>query len=152
MSKQLISLMAIILIILSACGNEETEESSEPDSLAPLEVEILTEQNVSKGDVTLSAHVTHDGNNVNEADEVEFEVWQEGSKEESDMIEGSFTEEGVYEANYTFEEDAVYHMIAHVTAVDQHTMPQQALAVGEAELDEDQSNEESHDEDHSDHN
>ncbi|MET3684082.1 hypothetical protein ABID56_002208 [Alkalibacillus flavidus] len=140
MKRCIISAIAIILLVLSACGSddnaENNDESAEADALTPLKVEILTEQEVEAGEVTLSAHVTHGNNNVNEADEVEFEVWQEGSKEQSEMITGSFTEEGVYEASYTFEDDGIYYMIAHVTALDQHTMPQQPIAVGNADLSE----------------
>ena len=62
---------------------------------------------------------------------VEFEVWESGMRDEGQMIEGNLTEDGVYEANYSFDHDGVYYMFAHTTARGLHVMPKQELIVGE---------------------
>ena len=50
------------------------------------------------------------------------------------MVEGNLTEDGVYEANFTFDHDGVYYMFAHTNARGLHVMPKQELIVGEPDM------------------
>ncbi|MDQ0352241.1 hypothetical protein J2R98_002075 [Alkalibacillus filiformis] len=135
MNKWLLSLVAVMLIAVAACGGQDEETTEEEvDSLAPLEVEVLMNEEIDTGENTLSTRVTQDGKPVEDASEVMFEVWQEGQKEASEMIEGDHVEDGVYEVSYTFEEEGVFYLVSHVTARDQHHMPQHDLVVGDAEV------------------
>ncbi|WP_194840829.1 FixH family protein [Filobacillus milosensis] len=147
MKKLFFFLLIGLLTLLVACGDDEGQSSDnkedenkegemnhedmENDSLTPVEVEVLTEDQVSLSEVTLEAKVTHGGEPVEEADEVMFEVWKKGDKENSKKVEGTYTEDGIYEASFNFEEAGTYEMYAHVTAVSQHVMPKHEFEVKE---------------------
>ena len=49
--------------------------------------------------MSLSVKVTQGDEAVDDADSVEFEVWESGMRDAREMIEGNLTEDGVYEAN-----------------------------------------------------
>ncbi|GAA0450965.1 FixH family protein [Alkalibacillus silvisoli] len=152
MKKWLLILVAAMLVIMAACGGDDQEaETNDVDSLAPLEVEVLMEQEQDLGETTLSTRVTQDGEAVNDANDVTFEVWQEGQKEAGDMVEGSLVEDGVYEVSYTFEEEGAFYVVPHVTAREQHHMPQYDLVVGDAEVETATSDGNSHEHDHHGH-
>ncbi len=123
------------LFVLGACGTEkEAESAAVPQSMEPVEAELTVEATAEKGEaVPLSVTVTQDGQPVDDADEIKFEVWKNGAKEESEMIKASLTKDGVYEAETTFAEEAVYTVQVHVTARSMHTMPTTNVTVGHPE-------------------
>ena len=55
-------------------------------------------------------------------------------RDASEMMDGQLTEDGVYEAKYTFDHDGVYYMFAHTTARGLHVMPKQELTVGTPDM------------------
>ncbi len=120
------------LFILGACGTEkEAESAAVPQSMEPVEAELTVAATAEKGEtVPLSVHVTQEGQPVDDADEIKFEVWKNDAKEESDMIKATLTKDGVYEAETTFAEEAVYTVQVHVTARSMHTMPTTKVTVG----------------------
>ena len=113
------------LFALGACGTEkEAESATVPQSMEPVEAELTVAATAEKEEtVPLSVKVTQDGQPVDDADEIKFEVWKNSAKEESDMIKATLTKDGVYEAETTFAEEAVYTVQVHVTARSMHTMP-----------------------------
>ncbi len=123
------------LFVLGACGTEkEAESAAVPQSMEPVEAELTVAATADQGEaVPLSVRVTQDGQPVDDADEIKFEVWKNGAKEESDMIKASLTKDGVYEAETTFAEEAVYTVQVHVTARSMHTMPTTNVTVGHPE-------------------
>ncbi|WP_214703616.1 MULTISPECIES: FixH family protein [unclassified Exiguobacterium] len=123
------------LFILGACGTEkEAESAAVPQSMEPVEAELTVAATAEKGEtVPLSVHVTQEGQPVDDADEIKFEVWKNDAKEESDMIKATLTKDGVYEAEATFAEEAVYTVQVHVTARSMHTMPTTNVTVGHPE-------------------
>jgi hypothetical protein len=123
------------LFVLGACGTEkEAESAAVPQSMEPVEAELTVATTAEKEEtVPLSVKVTQDGQPVDDADEIKFEVWKNGAKEESDMIKASLTKDGVYEAETTFAEEAVYTVQVHVTARSMHTMPTTNVTVGHPE-------------------
>ncbi len=123
------------LFVLGACGTEkEAESAAVPQSMEPVEAELTVAATAEKGEaVPLSVTVTQDGQPVDDADEIKFEVWKNGAKEESEMIKASLTKDGVYEAETTFAEEAVYTVQVHVTARSMHTMPTTNVTVGHPE-------------------
>ncbi|MCA0981781.1 FixH family protein [Exiguobacterium aestuarii] len=123
------------LFVLGACGTEkEAESATVPQSMEPVEAELTVAATAEKEEtVPLSVKVTQDGQPVDDADEIKFEVWKNGAKEESDMIKASLTKDGVYEAETTFAEEAVYTVQVHVTARSMHTMPTTNVTVGHPE-------------------
>ncbi|WP_160846689.1 FixH family protein [Pontibacillus yanchengensis] len=128
------------LFILAACGGQPKEEgnkasSSDSDDVPEMiEVSISTDpssdQLKPKESFTIQAKVTQGDENVNDADEVEFEFWKKG-QEEHKKVEGEFTEKGVYEIEKTVNEPGTYYVISHVTARGMHNMPQKELQIGE---------------------
>ncbi|WP_026688970.1 FixH family protein [Alteribacter aurantiacus] len=131
-----VTLMSVFIV---ACGgqDEEDTQSSDPlDNLGPIDVEVTMDSEGDPGDWTLEALVSQEGDPVNNADEVVFEVWKQGEKEDSDMLEYEEVNDGVYSASYTFEEEGIYFVIPHVTAHGMHVMPTHELVIGDVDPDE----------------
>ncbi|MFC4353572.1 FixH family protein [Chryseomicrobium palamuruense] len=130
--KKWLALVALALVV-SGCTQEDSHEdhTMHDEDVAIVEVEIINEAVYNPGDeVTLSARVSQSGEAVDDAEEVLFEVWESGHYEESQKIEGELSEDGVYEATYTFETEGVFYMFAHTTARDMHVMPKQMITIG----------------------
>lgn len=131
--KKLLALIALSLL-LAACGTDEDATSGTGEMVHPIEVEVLTPEEGDAGEWLLEAYVTQNGEPVNDANEVKFEVYKQNSKEDSDMIDYTNVEEGVYSITYTFDEDGVYYMIPHVTARSMHTMPTHQIIIGDGHV------------------
>lgn len=123
------------LFVLGACGTDEATKSAETaPSMEPVEAELNVPATADKDEaITLAVRVTQDGKAVDDADEIKFEVWKNGAKEESETTEAALTEDGVYEAETTFSDEAVYTVQVHVTARSMHTMPTTNVTVGHPE-------------------
>lgn len=153
MKKKLFFMLIILLITLAACSNGEADSSEEDEDELPelpaLEVDFDVPEHVEVGEtIDLTAHVSFDGEPVEDAHEVLFEVWTQGHADDSVEFEGTHQENGTYTASFTFEEEAVYEMYAHTTAEGQHNMPLETVIAGDAEP----SEEDAHDEmDHEHH-
>ena len=121
-------------LMLAGCGMEEKSAdnaSAAGQEMQELEVQVLTEPAGETGEWTLEAYVSQGGEAVNDADEVKFEVFEAGKKDESVKIDYTDVQEGVYSIKHTFQEDGVYYFIPHVTARRMHTMPTQQVIVGQ---------------------
>lgn len=129
MRKKLLLLFTIVTtVLLVACSENNTES----DELVPLEVDFIVPETAEVGEtVELKAIVTYGDDFVTDADEVKFEVWETGKRDESDKIDGENHGDGTYTIEYTFEHDGVFEMYAHTTAHNLHTMPKKEIIVGE---------------------
>ena len=78
----------------------------------------------------MAAVVTQGDEKVEDADEVVFEVWEEGKKDDSVKIESTNEKDGLYTAETTFDHDGLFHVQVHVTARGLHTMPIKEVTVG----------------------
>lgn len=118
-------------LLVAACDNAEEEESHDDhdsSEAALLEVTLNMPEDVVAGDsVEIGAHVTYDGEDEAEADQVEFEILHE--EDSIDKIIGEHTENGIYVIEYTFEDAGEYEVIAHTDAHHMHTMPAETLTV-----------------------
>lgn len=127
-----------VVTVLAGCTNEASSQHDmhqEDPSLEPVQVEVLTDENQEPGEeVKLAARVTQEGEAVEDADEVKFEVWESGLREEGTMLEAELTEDGVYQAMHTFEKEGVYYVFAHTTARGMHVMPKTKFVVGDPDL------------------
>ncbi|WP_416149014.1 FixH family protein [Salipaludibacillus sp. HK11] len=138
MNKMVIG--TIMALLLSACGQAEPENtgptSVDDINLEPLEADNLFPETVDQGDeIILQTHVTQGDENVDDASEVTFEVWIDGQKSNSEMIEASLPgENGIYEVSFEFNEEEVYMVQPHVTARGSHVMPVGEVVVGDAVL------------------
>lgn len=120
-------LSALLLTVLVACGDEATQ-----DELQLLEVDFEVPEAVDVGEtVELKAHVTYGDEKVTDADEVVFEVWEKGNRENGDMLDAINHEDGTYTIEVTFDHDGIFEMYAHTTARELHTMPKKEIVVGE---------------------
>lgn len=128
-----LALLFTSVLVLAACNGEEEMEQheghdQEGSDVAVLEVELNMPEDVAAGDaVEISAHVTYDGEDETDADQVEFEILQD--EESLDSIVAEHTENGIYLIEYTFEEAGDYEVIAHTDAHSLHTMPKEQLTV-----------------------
>lgn len=151
MKKWLYSGVAVSFLLFG-CGDEEVEVDTLDNGVMPAEVivEIQTAEKLAVGEpIQLAAKVSQNGEAVNDADEVKFEVWESGLRDDGEMLDGTLTEEGIYVVEYTFDHDGVYYMFAHTTARGLHVMPKQKLVVGNPDMDKVLEDTSSHSMDHS---
>lgn len=138
--KRNVALLLGSTLLLAACnGEEETEENDDhqghdqdydTSEVAMLEVEINMPDTATAGEsVEIGAHVTYDGEDETEADQVEFEITLD--EESLDSIVAEHTGDGNYVIEYTFEDAGKYEVIAHTDAHSLHTMPNQTITVDE---------------------
>lgn len=135
--KKSLAVIALAILTVAGCSNKETahEGSHNEGTLEEVVVNIQTPESLPVGEkIALSAKVTQGGKAVDDADKVEFEVWESGMREHGEMLEGKLTKDGVYEVNYTFDHDGIYYMFAHTTAHGLHVMPKQELKVGNPDM------------------
>ena len=135
-SKVLPLLLILLMIAATACSPDENGEMTEIPGLIDVVIHIEPEQ-LSPGEpVSIQAVVTQEGEPVEDANEVTFEIWKEGqNEEEHEQIAGEHLGEGVYGIEKTFSEPGVYYVISHVTARGAHNMPKKQFTVGEAAAD-----------------
>lgn len=123
-------LIGLMVLVLAACGNEGNE-TTEDDIPEPLDVMLEVQETADVNETVLfKASVTQGDEKIKDADEVEFEVWEEGKKEDSEMIEAKNNNDGTYEAEKSFDANGVYTVQVHVTARGLHTMPKKSVTVG----------------------
>ncbi|MCU9614693.1 FixH family protein [Caldibacillus lycopersici] len=126
----LFSLLSSIFIFLTAC-NQEKQNSGEVPEMVDVQLEVPKQAEAGEA-VTLAAHVTQGNENVDDADEVIFEIWAKDKKEDSTMVEVTQHEKGIYQADYTFDESGIYYVQSHVTARRMHVMPKTEIVIGES--------------------
>ncbi len=123
----------VLITAMTACssrGDHPDYEEKKDVSVEALEVGLQGPDNLRKNETGhFEAIVTQGDEQVNDADEVEFEIWKDGSKKESIMLEAKNEGEGVYSVEYAFEEEGEYVVQSHVTARDMHTMPTKKVIV-----------------------
>jgi hypothetical protein len=127
--KKLVLISALSLL-LAACGTGGADSGDTDFVVEELVVEIQTPEQVEAGEnVPLLAKVTQGGEAVEDADEVVFEVWQSGSRDDSEMLESKHVGDGVYQAETKLEE-GLYFTYAHTTARQLHVMPKHEITAG----------------------
>lgn len=134
MKKWLLALVAVT-VLLVGCGEKKESAALPEPEVAPIpEVEILTSKEVAINEtIDLAAQVVQGGQKVDNA-VVQFEVWESGKRDQSQMIDGELEKDGVYKATTTFDHDGVYYMYAHTTANGVHTMPKQQITAGSPDM------------------
>lgn len=134
MKKSFVALFAAC-VLLAGCGQSEENTNGSNEELPELIEAVLDVP--EKGDpgteITLAVKVVQGDSPVEDANEVEFEIWKDGNKEESEMLEGNHTENGEYSSVYSFPEDGLYYVQSHVTARGMHTMPKKPIEIGNLE-------------------
>ena len=125
-------LMCAVLVIMAACAQKEQTTDNTDELPLPISVDLSVTETVDvNGTVEMAAVVAQGDEKVEDANEVVFEVWEEGKKDESIMIESANQNEGLYTAETTFDHDGLFHIQVHVTARGMHTMPIKVVTVGD---------------------
>ena len=125
-------LMAVVLVLVAACSQKEQPKYDNDEVPLPISVDLsVTEEVDVNGTVEMAAVVMQGDEKVEDADEVVFEVWEEGKKDESVMIESTNKKEGLYTAETSFDHDGLFHIQSHVTARAMHIMPKKEVTVGD---------------------
>ena len=121
----------LVLATMAACSNDKPQAVVVDETPQPIIVDLtVTEKVEVGGTVDMAAVVTHGGEKVADADEVLFEFWEEGKKDDSVKIESVNEKDGSYTAETTFDHDGLFHVQVHVTARGLHTMPMKEVIVG----------------------
>ena len=132
--KKMIFSFLVTCSILVGCDEQTMVEEALP---VMVDVEIKTATNLNVNEIIqLEAYVSKAGEPVNDAQEVKFEVWESGMRDNATTIQGENSDDGTYTATYTFEHDGVYYMFAHTTVGDLHVMPKKQFIVGQPNMDE----------------
>lgn len=127
--KKLI-IIVLFSALLAACGTDDANSSDADFVVEEIVVEIQTPEQVEAGQkIPLLAKVTQGDEAVEDADEVIFEVWQSGSRDDSEMLEAKHIGDGIYEAETMFQE-GLYYTYAHTTARQLHVMPKHQITAG----------------------
>ncbi|GIQ67724.1 FixH family protein [Xylanibacillus composti] len=130
----LVGLLLLLGAALVGCGNADNNHAGHggPPTGSMIGVEISIEpQAASAGqEVDLKAAVTQDAEQVEDADEVMFEVRQSGSDDRA-MLMGEHAGEGMYTVTHVFPEAGTYFVTAHVTARGMHNMPTLEVDIAE---------------------
>ncbi|MBD1380242.1 FixH family protein [Metabacillus arenae] len=122
-----------ILSMTAACGQtlENKNGESEQKELHILDVELSGPKKLDiNQEGEFIAQVSLGEEKVNDADEVEFEIWLDGNKDKSEMVRAEELGEGKYAVSKKFDKEGTYTIQSHVTARDQHTMPKMTVQVG----------------------
>lgn len=138
-------------IFLAGCGQTSEDHTSgqQEEAPAPINAVIdLPEKGETNVEVAIAVTVSQEKKPVEDADEVKFEIWKEGKKDASKMVEATHSENGKYSINYTFLEDGLYHVQSHVTARDMHTMPTESIQIGNVKEEQHEHSEEAAEEGH----
>ncbi|TYS67456.1 hypothetical protein FZC76_12770 [Sutcliffiella horikoshii] len=127
--KKLLLVVVPFLLLLVGCTSAPEEETS----MEIVEVEMELPENVKEQEeVAVKTLVTQGDENVADAKEVQFEIWNvEKGKESSVLLDAEHVGYGVYEVKHSFEEKGVYRVQSHVTARDMHVMPTKQMVVGD---------------------
>ncbi|KXH87099.1 FixH family protein [Sporosarcina sp. HYO08] len=126
-------LLVSVLVILSACNQKVDEQNNATEEAPqPIAVELtVTEKADVDSPVEMTALVTQGEEKIEDADKVVYEVWEEGKKDESIMIDATNEENGLYTAETSFGHDGLFHIQVHVDARGMHTMPKKEVVVGD---------------------
>lgn len=121
-------------LTLAGCSKDEHEGmnmSAAGSSMQPIKVELSwSPEEVAAGSkVSFKAVVTQEGEPVDDAKEVMFEITDTSDKSKKIEIEGKSDGDGAYVGENTFEEAGKFTVISHVTARTQHSMPSKELVV-----------------------
>lgn len=129
------SALLLVIVLLAGCGTKDHGADHNgmdmgDETLVPIKVEIRLhpESIAAQEKAVIEAKVTQGGDPVDDAREVLFEIWRD-DQERHEKIEGKHKKDGVYQIEKQFAEPGQYHVIAHVTARDMHSMPQKNFEV-----------------------
>jgi len=125
--------IAIVVLLVAVVYIYKTNDQDQAKDVSNQQLEVKIElpngQIKANEQITIKAKVTQGGQAVKDADEVMFQVGENG-QQNSEMLDATNQKDGTYTVNYTFKQDGNYYVVAHVSARDMHTMPKELITVG----------------------
>lgn len=135
----------IVLVLLTVgCSYEEQSASGEMPEMIRVKL-MMPEQAKVNEEVALQIKLTQGDQPVNDADHVQFQIWNEQNEPATASVEQGMMNaeeleaqgavkamsvgDGIYEVKHTFQEPGVYVVQAHVTSGAMHTMPRTKVTV-----------------------
>lgn len=145
-----LAIICTSILLLAGCGaNSQKDNGTDAELPAIIEADLaLPEKAEIAEEVPFAVTVKQGEEFVEDAREVKFEIWKDGAKDSSTLVEAKHEEKGKYAASYSFPENGLYHVQSHVTARDMHTMPTKQIQVGQVKEDHHGDHEESADHEH----
>lgn len=118
--------LAIVALALTGCG----KSTEDPDvSLEMIKAHLEPPAEIKQNEqVTFSVKVTQGEKPVEDALDVEFEIWEENETEHQ-RVKAKHDKDGVYVIDIKLEKLGKYSIISHVTARGMHTMPTRHFTV-----------------------
>ncbi|RFU65419.1 FixH family protein [Peribacillus glennii] len=126
MKKLSIAALAI-MALLGGCTN--AHERDETPKMLNVDFNVNPETAKPGDKVHFEAKVTYGAEQVEDADEVTFEIWRSQSKKHQ-KIKANNAKNGTYDLEKTFSKEGTYYVYAHVTARSMHTMPKKEFVIG----------------------
>ncbi len=131
--KKIFFILFVSSILLAACGSHSDHTPTRP-SPQMIDVRIFTDpgpDQLNPGEsIQILAEVTLGEDFVDNAEEVMFEIWEEGHEERSKKVEGSHQGDGIYSITHIFDQKGIYYAVSHVTVGEMHNMPRLKLVLG----------------------
>lgn len=134
----------ILILILAGCSYAKQSASGEMPEMIRVKLMMPDKAKVNE-EVALQIKLTQGEQPVNNADHVQFQIWNEQNEpavpsveqgmmnadelEARGAVKASAVGDGVYEVKHTFQEPGVYVVQAHVTSGAMHTMPRAKVVV-----------------------
>lgn len=137
MGRRLIARLLLSLgtfAVVAGCSSGSSNHSGMNMSempMTPIQVELEwnpTEVRINQT-IVFQATVTQDGQAVNDAQEVRFELVNDTTEGESLSITGKSDGNGIYSGVGKIGKAGTYTVTSHVTAHSQHSMPSKTLTV-----------------------
>jgi hypothetical protein len=121
--------LIILSLMLGACSpNEDAAELYQQES--PLQADINMPQAFS-GDEPFRISLTQEGQKVDDANFVHFEIWKADGTFRLPMEEAEPAGDGTYTFNQKLTEDGLYYVKIHADSNGSIIMPTKPFAVGE---------------------
>jgi hypothetical protein len=121
--------LIILSLMLGACSpNEDAAELYRQES--PLQADITMPQAFS-GDEPFRISLTQEGQKVDDANFVHFEIWKADGTFRLPMEEAEPAGDGTYTFNQKLNEDGLYYVKIHAGSNGSIIMPTKPFAVGE---------------------
>jgi hypothetical protein len=136
--------LLILIFILNGCSYTEQSASGEMPEMIRVKLMMPDQAKVNE-EVALQIKLTQGEKSVDDADHVQFQIWNEQNEPAAPSIEegmmnadeleargavkASSVGDGIYEVKHTFQEPGVYVVQAHITSGAMHTMPRAKVVV-----------------------
>ncbi|MFN7251763.1 MAG: FixH family protein [Anaerobacillus sp.] len=132
--KKTVLISIILVLLLGACGHEDHKNTEEVNFLDPIEVELTSTDLVVNEEIHTQALITQNNDQVSDASEVIFEIWQHGKPDTYRSVEAVNAGDGIYEVTWVANEEGVYYIFYHVTARGMHRMEKHQFVIGDVDV------------------